>query len=253
VQPDQIVVAAACHVGWGELFNDVMEMFGDWYGKAPAERPIPEASSPVRGAPIIVVDRQGSNQSEIRIAALCPSMDSPDRLPFLLLATALGGTFTSRMNLNLRERHGYGYSPHTQVETRRGAGKFTAIASVATARTSDALREMLLELERARSADISEEELSLAKTSFLRSIPERFSTVRATAQTLARLAAHHRPIDENEKFAGDLTSLGTSDIRLVAEKYLSRDKLRVVILGDAASVRPQLGEAPFEVVPLPAD
>ena len=253
VQPDQIVVAAAGHVRWDELFADVVAQFADWSGKAPPARALPEVSPPPADAPVIIVDRQGSNQSEIRVAALCPPIDSADRLPFLLLASALGGTFTSRMNLNLRERHGYGYSPHTRVETRRGSGKFTAIATVAAPRTGDALEEIFIELERVRSADLSSEELALAKVSFLRTIPERFSTMRATAQTLARLAADRRPIDENEKFAGELPSIGEREIRLIAEKYLNRDKLRVVIMGDAATVRPQLGVDRVEVVPMNAD
>jgi zinc protease len=253
VQPDQVVVAAAGHVGWDELFGDVVDMFGDWRGQAPAPRPLPAVNPPAPSAPIIVLDDRGSNQSEIRIAALCPASDSPDRLPFLLLATLLGGTFTSRMNLNLRERHGYGYSPRTQVETRPSSGTFTAIATVAAARTRDALDELLLELERVRSADVSADELALAKTSFLRTIPERFSTVRATAQTLARLAASRRPIDEHDKFTVELPSIGAGEIRLVAQKYLGRDKLRVVIMGDAATVRAQLGGIGTEIVPMRAD
>ena len=250
VRPDQVVIAAAGHVGWGELFGDVQDMFGDWTGQAPALTPVSEVDG-ARDTPIVLLDQAGANQSEIRIAALCPSIDSPDRLPFLLLATALGGTFTSRMNLNLRERHGYGYSPHTQIETRRGSGKFSAIASVAGPRTGDALREMLGELERVRAADLSNDELALAKVSFLRTIPDRFSTVRATAQTLARLAANHRPLDENERFALDLSSIGTNEVRIVAEKYLSRDKLRVVILGDAAALRKQLADTAVEVLSVP--
>jgi zinc protease len=253
VQPDQIVVAAAGHVGWDELFADVVGEFADWRGKAPPAPLLLEVSPPPPDAPLIIVDRKQSNQSEIRVAALCPQIGSPDRLPFLLLATALGGTFTSRMNLNLRERHAYGYSPHTRVETRRRSGKFTAIATVAAARTGDALKEMFVELERVRSADLSADELTLAKVSFLRTIPERFSTMRGTAQTLARLAADHRPIDENERFARELPSIGAGEIRLVAEKYLSRDKLRVVIMGDAAIVREQLGGERVEVVPMRAD
>lgn len=249
VKPDQIVIAAAGHVGWDDLFNDVLVMFGDWRGQAPPGAPLPESSSK-RDAPVVVLDQPGSTQSEIRIAALSPPIDSPDRLPFLLLSTALGGSFTSRMNLNLRERHGYGYSPHTQVETGRGSGKFSAIANVASARTADALEQMLIELERVRSGELSSDELALAKVSFLRTIPARFLTVRATAQTLARLAATHRPIDENEKFALELPSIGANEVRLVAQKYLRRDQLRVVIMGDAATVRPQLGDASVEVKPM---
>jgi zinc protease len=249
VRPDQVVIAAAGHVGWGELFGDVTNAFGAWKGEAPALPPLPDPSPP-GDAPVVVMDQPGANQSEIHIAALSPAIDSPDRLPFLLLATALGGTFTSRMNLNLRERHAYGYSPHTQIETRRGSGKFSAIASVAAARTGDALGEMLIELERTRTADLASDELELAKVSFLRTIPDRFSTVRATAQTLARLAASHRPLDENEQFARELPSIGTSEIRAVAEKYLRRDRLRVVILGDATAVRPQLRDVEVEVVRL---
>ena len=225
VQPDQVVVAAAGNVGWDALFADVTAEFADWHGIAPPEPLLPEVRPPARGAPIVIVDRKGSNQSEIRVAALSPAVDSPDRLPFLLLATALGGTFTSRMNLNLRERHGYGYSPHTRVETRRGSGKFTAVANVEAARTGDALKEMLIELERVCSSDLSSDEVTLAKVDYLRTVPERFLTTRATSQTLARLAADRRPIDEHSRFARELPSIGAGTIRLVAEQYLTRDKL----------------------------
>jgi zinc protease len=253
VQPDQVVVAAAGNVGWETLFADVSSEFADWTGVAPPEPALPDVSPPAPGAAIVIVDRKGSNQSEIRVAALSPPADSSDRLPFVLLATALGGTFTSRMNLNLRERHGYGYSPHTRVETRRGRGRFTAVANVVAARTGDALKEMLIELERVSSADLSYDELSLAKIDYLRTIPERFLTMRATSQTLARLATDRRPIDEHFRFGRELPSIGAGHVRLVAEQYLTRDKLRVVIMGDAATVQAQLAGYSVEVVPMSAD
>jgi zinc protease len=253
VQPDQVVVAAAGNVGWETLLADVSAEFGDWNGVAPPEPALPDVSPPAPGAPIVIVDRKGSNQSEIRVAALSPPADSPDRLPFVLLATALGGTFTSRMNLNLRERHGYGYSPHTRVETRRGRGRFTAVANVVAARTGDALKEMLIELDRVSSADLSYDELSLAKIDYLRTIPERFLTMRATSQTLARLATDRRPIDEHFRFGRELPSIGAGHVRLVAEQYLTRDKLRIVIMGDAATVQAQLAGHRVEVVPMNAD
>ena len=253
VQPDQIVVAAAGSVGWEALFADVSAEFADWNGTAPPERSVPDVSPPAPDAPVVIIDRKGSNQSEIRVAALSPPVESTDRLPFLLLATALGGTFTSRMNLNLRERHGYGYSPHTRVETRRGPGRFTAVANVVASRTGDALKEMLNELDRVCSADLSSEELTLAKVDFLRTIPERFLTTRATSQTLARLAAAHRPVDEHLKFTRDLPSIGAAHVRLIAEQYLKRDKLRVVIMGDAETIRTQLAGQRVEVVPMNAE
>jgi zinc protease len=253
VQPDQVVVAAAGNVGWDALLADVTAEFGDWKGVAPPERPVPEVRPQGPDAPVVVIDRKGFNQSEIRVVALSPPVDSPDRLPFLLLATALGGNFTSRMNLNLRERHGYGYSPHTRVETRRGSGKFTAVANVVASRTGDALKEMLIELDRACSGDLSADELTLAKIDFLRTIPERFLTTRATSQTLARLAAARRPVDEHLKFMRDLPSIDTGHVRLVAEQYLTRDKLRVVIMGDASIVQAQLADYRLEVVPMTSD
>ena len=253
VQPDQVVVAAAGNLGWDAFYADVTAELGDWIGVAPPAQPIPDVNPPAPDAPIVIIDRKGSNQSEIRVVALSPPVESSDRLPFLLLATALGGTFTSRMNLNLRERHGYGYSPHTRVETRRGPGKFTAAASVAASRTGDALKEMLIELDRVCTADLSNDELTLAKIDFLRTIPERFLTTRATSQTLARLAAAHRPVDEHVKFMRELPSIGSEHVRLVAERYLTRDKLRIVIMGDASSLHAQLADHRTEVVPLHAE
>src|SRR6185503_68566 len=85
LRPDQIVVAAAGHVGWDELFGDVVAEFGNWSGQAPPAPSLPDVSPPPLDAPLVLLDRKGSNQSEVRIAALCPPFDSPDRLPFLLL------------------------------------------------------------------------------------------------------------------------------------------------------------------------
>jgi predicted Zn-dependent peptidase len=245
--PDQVVVVAAGNVSWDELHAHVLRAFGSWIATASPETALPEIKASPE-SPIALIGRKGATQTEIRVVALSPPIDSPDRLPFLLLTTALGGTFTSRINLNLRERHGYGYSPHADVQTERGPGAFSAVATVIEARTGASLKEMLAEIERARVTDLSNEELEIAKQDLLRGVPQRFSTTRATSVTLANLAANGRPLEEFKSLASDLRAIGAAEVRAVADKYLPRSKLRVVMMGDADKVLPQLAGQSVEIV-----
>jgi zinc protease len=240
-KPDQVTVVAAGNVKWSELLDDVTASLSGWTGTAAPLPPLAAVVAPVnRGTTL--VERKGTTQSEIRVAALSPTIDSPDRLPFLLLTSALGGMVSSRINMNLREQHGYAYSPRAYVLPERGPGVFNAVVQVAAERTADALKEMQNEIDRVALVDLSPRELETAKQDFLSSLPQRFTTSERAAKTLGLIAANGRPFDELSRFARDVRVISSANVRAVAAKYLKPEQRRVLVMGDVDKVLPQLGK-----------
>jgi zinc protease len=240
VAPDQVVVVGAGDVTWLTFSESVKKGFGDWHGVAIPEPTLPAIAPSSGDARILVVDRPGAAQAEIRIAALCPPRDSPDLVPFHLLTDALGGNFTSRILLNLREQHGYSYTPHTTIDYERGPGMFTAIARVPTNRVGESVGEMARELDRVRKEDLAPAELDLAKAVLIVNLRGVFSTRSATASTLSLLISNRRPIDDYAEFSRRAASMKAAELRAVAQRYLDPTQRRTVIMGDAKAIRSQL-------------
>src|SRR5690606_20181225 len=130
-----------------ELHPVVEEAFGGWSGESPGEVRVEDAASP-EGTRIYLIDKPGAAQSEIRIGHPAVRRDDPDYFPILVLNTILGGSFTSRLNTNLRETHGYSYGAGSSFAMRRGQGPFLASSAVFTAKTDSAVVEFFHELRR---------------------------------------------------------------------------------------------------------
>src|SRR5207249_1335665 len=135
---------------------------GAWeQGPVPA---VPEATPPVPAArTVYLVDKPGAAQSVIRIGHVGVARTTPDYFALQVLNTILGGAFTSRLNQNLRETHGYTYGAFSQFSAGRLAGPFVASASVVTAKTDSSLIEFLKELRRIRDEPVPDPELAKAK------------------------------------------------------------------------------------------
>jgi zinc protease len=247
VAPDQIIIAAAGDVTWSTFSDRVKTGFADWGAKAVPEPKLPALLAPSADAPIIVVDRPSVTQTEIRIAALCPPRGNPDIVAFQLMSEALGGAFTSRIVLNLREKHGYSYTPHTTIEVERGPGVFTAIARVPAQRVAEALGEMTRELDRVGKEDLTTEELTLARASLTASFQGVFASRGTTASTLSLLLAHERPVDDYAQASRRAADIKPADVREVAQRYLAPSQRRIVIMGDAKVLRSQLAGRRIEL------
>jgi predicted Zn-dependent peptidase len=158
----------------------------------------------------------------------------------LLLNTILGAPFTGRLNLNLRERHGYTYGAEATLKARRHAGPFYFGGSVETASTADSLREMMKELARLRSERLTTEELADARFAYQRRIAQRFETVDGTVAAASEIAIHDLPVDEFSQLSSRLTKVNADDVLASANRYLAPERLQVFILGDAARFRAQI-------------
>jgi zinc protease len=223
---------------------------GDWGGTAPEHR----VFDPVqRGARrIVLVDRPGSVQSELRVGHLGIDRHDPRYFPALVMAALLGGVFGSRLNLRLREELGYTYGARCSFDPRRAVGPFTATAAVQTEVTVDAIRELLGQLERIREAPPTEAELAEVRDFLVGVFPLRFETTGGIAGAIEPLAVYGLPHDWWQTYRGSLEAVGTDDVHRVARELVRPDEALILLTGDASTLRDELEKAelgPVEVIP----
>jgi zinc protease len=152
----------------------------------------------------------------------------------------LGGLFSSRINLNLREAHGYTYGAHSGFDWRRWAGPFAAETAVQRDVTADAVREILVEIDRMRESPVTPSELSLA-TSYLDGVfPIRFETTAAVATALANLVLYGLAGDYYDSYRANVRAVTAPDVLAAARTHLHPDRLQLVVVGDQEGVREPL-------------
>lgn len=224
--------------------------FGNWTGDVvPTVR---ANDKPARSSRAMQLVRKGdAPQSEIRIGHVGVSRTHPDYFPITIMNAVLGGLFSSRINLNLREVHGYTYGASSAFDWRREAGPFVIGTAVASDVTAPAIQETLKEIDRLRAEPISDSELTLA-TSYLEGVfPIRYETTAAIAGALAGLIVYGLPEDWYDTYRTRMSAVTIDDVQRAARTYLRPDELQIVIVGDAEVIRAPLealGFGPLEVV-----
>lgn len=188
---------------------------------------------------IIVVDRAGA-QSQIQVVRTGVPHATKDRDAIIVMNAILGGMFSSRINMNLREKNAYTYGARSYFAMRHGAGPFLAGASVFAEKTVPAIKEVFVELEGLRRDGPTEDELALAKESIRLAMPGRFETAGDVASAISDLVVYDLPLDEFEKKLQRVDAITASDVKRVAAEYLKADAMSVVIVGDKAALAPQL-------------
>lgn len=210
--------------------------FGDWR-RAPSPRPDPPAPVPPPRGEVVIVDTPGAEQSQIRIGTVGVSRSAPDYFPLLVLNTILGGSFTSRLNQNLREEHGYTYGASSAFDMRRSAGPFVAAAGVQTDKTADALREFFTELNGIRQP-VGAEELAKAKNYVALAFPGEFETTTDLSRRLEELVAYGLPDDYFERYVPNVTAVTAAAVQRAAAQHLQPSRFTVVVVGDRKAIEP---------------
>jgi len=145
----------------------------------------------------------------------------------------LGGLFGSRINLNLREAHGYTYGASSFYDWRRGPGPFVVSTALQSEVTAPALREVLLEIDRIRSGRISEDELSLARDYLDGVFPIRYETTAAIASALATLVIHDLPPNYYSSYRKNIRAVTADAVLQAAKSHIHPEQLQTVMVGDA--------------------
>ena len=212
--------------------------FGNWTGSKPESNLKPAENSLTRH--IVLVDNPGAPQTQLRIGHIGISRNNPDYIPLGVMNAALGGNFSSRINMNLREEHGYTYGAFSVFSSRRVPGPFFIGAGVRTDATAPAVAEVFKEVERIRREPISPQELALAKDSIARSLPGMFETTASTANSIGSLFVYGLPLDYYRDFSAKVDAVDAGIVQRMAEKYLKPDQMVIVAIGDRAKIEPEL-------------
>jgi zinc protease len=225
------------------------ELFAAWPAE-PAPPPSPVTPTPRAGVAVSIVDRPQAAQTELRIGHPGPPRQHPDRIPLAVLNSLLGGKFISRINLNLRERHGYTYGAHSSFAGRRGPGPFQVSTAVANEVAGAAVGEVLHELRRLQEEPVPPEEVADA-VSYLEGVfPYTLQTVESVAQRLAQLALFALPDDYFDRYPEQLHAVTAEDVGAMARRHLRPAESAVVAVGPAAVLVPQLERfGPVAVLP----
>jgi len=240
-QPAAVTLVFAGDVTMDQVVALVEPLFGDWSGKPTSDRRSAiDAAQP--GRLLRVVAKSDAPQSEVRVGHVGLPRSTRDYFDVLVMNAVLGGLFSSRINLNLREAHGYTYGAFSAFDWRRGAGPFVVNTAVKSDVTGDAVREILSEIERIRREEIGEDELTLA-TSYLDGVfPIRYETTGAIAGALASLVIHGLPDDYYDRYRERVRGVTTAGVLRAAKEHLHPDRLRVLVVGDPAVVTAPLSE-----------
>lgn len=227
----------------GDITGDAAQVlaerhFGGWRSQAAAAaRPMTPVSQPRRTR---IVTKADAPQSELRVGHVGVPRSHPDYLAIVVMNAILGGLFSSRINLNLREKHAFTYGASSGFDFRRGAGPFVVSTAVKSEVTARAVEEILREIAAMRAAPPSADELTLATDYLAGVFPIRFETTAAVAGALAGAAVHGLGAEWFRTYRAAVQAVRTEDVHRVAREQLDPDRLLVLAVGDPTAIETPL-------------
>ena len=240
-RPDQAVLVVVGDVDRARLDELIAAHLGEWAKPPTAPPPRGPAPPPLPSRPdVIVVDRPDAPQS---VVALCaPGIAASDPVaPLLdLVNTALGGSFTSRLNQNLREDHGWTYGARSSFVETRGVGTFVAHAAVFTKVTAAALREMVREIDDLATNGLTDSELRKVRAQDLTDMIQTNETVDGLSSRLLDLALLDLPPDFDAVASRTRQAAPPEQLAALAKAHLDPGKMTIVVVGPQEQVIPQL-------------
>ena len=234
-KPSNATLIVAGDVTAAAVLPQLEAAFGAWpAAAAPARTAVPTARQLTAGQ-LTIVDMPSAEQSQIRIGWVGVPRSTADYFPLLVLNTILGGSFTSRLNQNLREEHGYAYGASSRFDMRLSAGAFQAGAGVQTDKTADALREFFKELK-AIAEPVGAEELAKAKNYVALSFPGEFETITDLTAHLEEMAIYKLPDTYFSQYIANVQAVTAAAVQKAAATYIQPDKFAVVVVGDRKTI-----------------
>jgi zinc protease len=213
-------------------------LFGSW-ARADVPAPVNATAQAPTATTLVLIDKPGAAQSSFRLGGIGVPRSTKDYFALQVLNTILGGSFTSRLNQNLRETKGYTYGAGSGFAMRRLAGPFVASAEVVSAKSDSALIEFVKELRAIRDT-VPSDELAKAKRYLQLGMPQDFETTSSIAGELLPLITYGIPLDFYNSAVENIGAVTQADVQRVAREYVNPDKLTVVIVGDRKSIEPGL-------------
>ena len=235
--PNNAALIVAGDITMPELRALADKAFGGWQRGTPAQ---PQLSVPqTTDAKVIVVNKPGP-QTQVRVGAIGAPRSSADFRPLQLMNVTLGGSFSSRVNMNLREKNGYTYGASSQFTFRKAAGPFQVASGVRTEVTGPAVGEMINELRGIIANPVTADELRRAKDSMSNSLPGAFETNGNAIGNFANVFTYSLPLDYYSRYAEQVAAVTAVQTADVARRYVDPSRMVVVAVGDLEKIEPEL-------------
>jgi len=239
-RPDTATLTVVGDVTKDQVVPMLERVFGGWKaeGQPPARADLPDAPQPASRS-IVLVDKPGAAQSQVRIGWVGVPRATPDYFPLTVANTLLGGSFTSRLNTNLRETHGYAYGAFSQFAMRREAGPFFAGAGVQTDKTAESVREFFNEFDAIRTP-IPVDEFGKAQRNVALSFPGEFETAGDLLARLQAKVALDLPDDVYATYVQKVSAVTPAEALKAMTARVQPSKFLVVVVGDREKVEQPL-------------
>ncbi|MGH8005095.1 MAG: M16 family metallopeptidase, partial [Limisphaerales bacterium] len=212
--PNNAALVVAGSISKNELKALAEKAFAGWKPGVPAA---PQMGSPATTpARLVIVDKPGAPQTQLRVVTLGQPRSTPDYAALQVTNGVLGGLFSSRINLNLREAHGYSYGAFSAFVYRRSAGPFLVATGVRTDVTGPSVAEIFKEISRMSAEAVTADELALSRQSLVRSLPGDFETSSSAAGTFSNLYIYDLGLDYYSKFPATVSAVDAAKVQATA-------------------------------------
>jgi zinc protease len=241
-RPNNSTLIVVGDVQKATLMPKLEKAFASWkQGDVPASK-MPAMSMSAKPG-IYLVDKPGAAQSSVSIGQVGIDRGNPDFYAVQVMNSILGGGGTARLFMNLREDKGYTYGAYSRFVVRRGPGPFSASGEIQTVSTKEAVQEFLKELNGIRGPiPVTANELEVNKQALIRRFPSGFETDGQISNQLSNLVIYGLPDSTFNDFIAKVNAVTLDDVKRVANKYLTPDKMAIVIVGDKSVIEPGLKE-----------
>jgi predicted Zn-dependent peptidase len=240
-RPDRATIIITGDITLPEARTEIERRFGGWRGGAggasTAATPPPVAD---HRTTVYLIDKPGAAQSVVRMGHRGVDRSSEDYYALQVMNTLLGGSFSSRLNTNLRETKGYTYGARSNYDYQPVPGAFTASADVRTDVTDSSLVEFFKELRRIRDSLVDPVELERTKQYLALRIPGSFETTNQVAGQVGSLLTFGLPFAWFDDYVRRIMAVTAADVQRVARQYVRPDSMTVVIVGDVQKVQPKV-------------
>ncbi|HEU4617955.1 MAG TPA: pitrilysin family protein, partial [Gammaproteobacteria bacterium] len=239
LRPDNAKIFVVGDTTLAEITPMLERAFRGW--TAPAT-PVPTKNVgdvPLPTSPrVILIDKPGSPQSFILAGHVAPGLGTDRDVAIDAMNEVLGGAFTSRINMNLREDKGWAYGAQTLLQGAKGPRPFLVYAPVQTDKTADSLSEIVRELTTLKTTrPITADEMRSAIAGLTRELPGRFETNQSVLSSLATSARYGRPLDYAATLGERYEALKLGDLQSAADDVIHPESLIWVVVGDLSKIR----------------
>ncbi len=246
-KPNNAYLVAVGDITMDELKNKMENLFGDWEGGQVPKKNIAFVENKTKPV-VYLLDKPAAQQSIIFAGEIFPPKADKDNIAIETMNDILGGTFTSRINMNLREDKHWSYGSRSLILGAKAQRPFIVFALVQTDKTKESMQEVYKEVSQYVSTKpATEEELKKIKLNKTLSLPGKWETIRSVSGSLSDLVRFNFPLDFYDKYPAMIKNLSLDQIRNAAKRVLKPESLVWVVVGDKAKIGKGLSELGYEI------